>query len=289
MVLCRRAALALLLASSATTSVFSFQGKTNTFNTQNMQNSVSRTRRRSMTITKAKLNITPTKSSLTSMAADASSSFNNDTNIGEALSSVTNAAVDSIANAVKDEPDKDAEEIARKYELYQKRQTENFYKVTLPLAPASSSNLGIRICQVSNERTLNNVLELDLDTLDLKESNLSGSDPVTSTLQERIDGGFQGLLVSSVVEDSAGWVAGVRPGDVLKTTSATLGNQRWPKSTLDGVKSAITSRKAVSESMDFEFQRTVEAVDNTFELTLTRPIGFNLKGKERDDVVGFLA
>lgn len=279
MVLCRRAALAILLASSATTSVFSFQGKTNTFNTQNIQNSVSRTRRRPMVITKDKLNITPTKSLLTSMAADASSSFNNDNdaNIGEALSSVTNAAVDSIANAVKDEPDKDAEEIARKYELYQKRQTENFYKVTLPLAPVSSSNLGIRICQVSNERTLNNILELDLDTLDLKESNLSGSDPVTSTLQERIDGGFQGLVVSSVVEDSAGWVAGVKPGDILKTTSATLGNQLWPKSTLDGVKSAITSRKAVSESMDFEFQRTVEAVDNTFELTLTRPIGFNLK------------
>ena len=130
--------------------------------------------------------------------------------------------------------------------------------------------------------------ELNLDTLDFENgstniiNNDSDSNTVTidfSSIQRRIDGEFQGIVVSAVNQGSAGWVAGVRPGDILKATSATLGNQLWPKSTLEGVKSALLSRRAVAESIQFEFQRLGETVDNQFELTLTRPIGFNLKGK----------
>jgi len=295
-------ALAMLLASSATTQVLSFQSSSNN-NRINNQIKVQILRGRQILSTTEKTvpTITTTKSSLTSMAADASSSFDdNDVNIGDALSSVTNAAVDSIANVVKDEPDIDAQEIARKQKMVQKRQTEKSYKVTLPLAPSAVSNIGIRLYQISKGRKLDSVLELNLDTLCLEDGSKRSS--VTneqtenndiemdfSNIRRRIDGEFHGLVVSSVRENSAGWQAGVRPGDILKTTSATLGKQMWPKSTLEGVKSAISSRKAVAESMEFEFQRLVETVDNQFELTLTRPIGFTLKETEDGyvEVVGF--
>ena len=314
MVHCWNIALAMLLASSTTTSVTSFQSNSNNNNNNNkiINNNILNQIPSSLQRSTVETTIT-TKSSLTSMAADASSSFNGNDAIGEALSSVTNAAVDSIANAVKDEPDTDAQEIARKQKMVQKRQTEKTYKVTLPLAPVSMSNLGITLCQISKGRKLDSVFELNLDTLNLedgtKRSRSTAVDNVgdvelnnninindnnnndndndndnssvmdTSTIRRRVDGTFQGLVVSSVTVDSAGWISGVRPGDILKTTSATLGNKMWPKSTMEGVKSAIMSRKAVAESMEFEFQRLGETVDNQFELTLTRPIGFNLQGK----------
>ena len=294
-------ALAMLLASSTSTLVTSFQsGSISIINNKQIQNQIPRRRQRVLSTATEKTRTTittTTKSSLTSMAADASSSFNsdnnNDANIGDALSSVTNAAVDSIANAVKDEPDMDAEEVARKQKMVQNRQVGKSYKVTLPLAASLVSNLGIRLCQFSKGRKLDSVLELNLDTLDMEDGSKrtelqksinSDSDETTEmdipSIQRRIDGEFRGLVVSSVRENSAGWEAGVRPGDILKTTSATLGNKMWPKSTLEGVKSAIISRKAVADSIEFEFQHLVETVDNQFELTLTRPIGFNLKGKQ---------
>ncbi|KAL3913808.1 MAG: hypothetical protein SGILL_006345, partial [Bacillariaceae sp.] len=120
-----------------------------------------------------------------------------------------------------------------------------------------------------------------------KEENETRMD--LGTIQRRIDGEFQGLVVASVEKESAGWMAGVRPGDILKTSSATIGSQLWPKSTLEGVQSAMVSRKAVSESVQFEFQRLGEIVDNQFELTLSRPIGLELKETEDGyvEVTGF--
>ena len=100
-------------------------------------------------------------------------------------------------------------------------------------------------------------------------------------LARRIDGEFQGIVVSSVVQGSAAWTAGVRAGDILQSTSATLGSKLWPKSTLEGVRSAMQSRRAVSNSMEMAFQRLGDAVDNQFELTLTRPIGLQLKGTKK--------
>jgi hypothetical protein len=217
------------------------------------------------------------------------------TNVSEALSSVTTAAVDFV---VRDEPDVDAVEIARKQQLIEDRQLKTTYKVTLPLASETTKektsktsvlNIGIALCQISKGRQIDSNTELILDTLDMVatpsvvngDSNVERMD--IGRIQRRIDGDFQGLVVSSVAQGSAGWVAGVRPGDILKTSSATLGNQLWPKSTLEGVKSALVSRKAVSESIQFEFQRLGETVDNQFELTLTKPIGLELKGKRREN------
>jgi hypothetical protein len=256
----------------------------------------------------------PASASSDNSGSSSNGSSNGDV-LGEALTSVTYAAVDSISQAVlRDEPDMDADSIARKQRLMLNRvQT---YKVTLPLAslPAKSQSivltLGITLCQITKGRVLETTRELNLDTLEVEDhltatssssinsyndDNNSNNDrstsftssppPVvvvqrmdTTSIRRRIDGEFHGVVVSAVVEGSAGWMAGVRPGDILKTSSATLGTSLWPKSTLDGVKSAIQSRKAVAESVQFEFQRLGEAIDNQFELTLTRPIGLELKG-----------
>jgi hypothetical protein len=220
-----------------------------------------------------------------------SSSSDFEDNPNSNLNSLTNAAVDFVVRL--DEPDLDAAKVDRRREMLQNRNAQKSYKVTLPLAsslttalaqaPSTVLNIGISLCQITKGRKIDSSVQLNLDSLELEEYQSAIDDQNDtrmnpSAIQRRIDGEFQGLVVASVEKGSAGWAAGVRPGDILKTSSATLGSQLWPKSTLEGVKSALTSRKAVSESVQFEFQRLGEIVDNQFELTLTRPIGLELKG-----------
>eukprot|EP00529_Nitzschia_sp_RCC80_P003169 CAMPEP_0113516040 /NCGR_PEP_ID=MMETSP0014_2-20120614/41319_1 /TAXON_ID=2857 /ORGANISM="Nitzschia sp." /LENGTH=1114 /DNA_ID=CAMNT_0000412755 /DNA_START=492 /DNA_END=3836 /DNA_ORIENTATION=- /assembly_acc=CAM_ASM_000159 len=249
--------------------------------------------------------------------------------MGEAfLSSATNAAVDSIISNLTpdDSPDLDEQQILRRQQLLRSRSIaggQQTYKVTLPLRSSSTSSsvttaaadasrvteqatgasvldMGIRLCQINRGRNMNDKEQLDLDTLEYTSSSSSSSSSSpsssaaaevmdVSSLQRRIDGEFQGIVVWSVQEGSAGWMAGVRPGDILTTSSATLGEQLWPKSTLDGVRSAMQSRKAVAGSIQFEFQRLADVEDNQFELSLTRPIGLELRETADGyvEVVGF--
>jgi hypothetical protein len=216
------------------------------------------------------------------------------------LNSLTNAAVDFVAGL--DQPDLDAADIDRRRRLLQNRNDQKTYRVTLPLASKSTTavmpssavlQIGISLCQISPGRKIDADLRLNLNTLEVEYSKafIDGSSSTSDSQQEmnlasiqrRIDGEFQGLVVASVEKGSAGWVAGVRPGDILKSTSATIGSQLWPKSTLEGVKSALMSRKGVSQSVQFEFQRLGEIVDNQFELTLSRPIGLQMKGTEKEE------
>ena len=207
--------------------------------------------------------------------------------LGEALNTVTTAAKDSISQAVSDFPDTDADEIARKQQQVGNRI--NTYSVTLPLASKTLEKqaplllMGFRLRQISAGRAFSET-ELDMDTLEYIESENDSVDTAGSVLK-RIDGEFRGLVVSYVSEDGAAWKAGIRAGDILKTTSATMGSNMWPKSTLDGVRSAVSSRKATSRSVGFELQRLGEAIDNEFELTLTRPIGLELRGEHQKIVV----
>jgi hypothetical protein len=208
--------------------------------------------------------------------------------IGEAFNSVTNAARDSIANAVRDEPDTDEERIALKQRRVQERT--KTYTVTLPLTKSSIIegrsqvlSMGMSLCEVNKGREFGG-LELDLDSLEILKTDSIQEEEGTERLNEvslsrRISGEFQGLVVSSLTKEGAAWASGIRPGDIIKSTSATVGSQRWPKTSLEGVCSVLQSRKAVSGSIRFELQRPGEAVDNQFELTLAKPIGLELKGK----------
>jgi len=183
------------------------------------------------------------------------------------------------------------------------------------------NSVGMSLRQVSKGRRLSE-LALDVDTLrfqsfldELQGRKIVESDSVNGEngdLVERLDNGsissssqeadllgyievlqnsalamleesFDGVVVSSVTMGSLAWEAGIRAGDVLTATSATLGDKLWPKSTLDGVRSAISSRKVISPAMEFEFRRltqgftaATEAVE-TIDLSLSRPIGINVE------------
>eukprot|EP00562_Extubocellulus_spinifer_P035641 CAMPEP_0178683258 /NCGR_PEP_ID=MMETSP0699-20121125/2212_1 /TAXON_ID=265572 /ORGANISM="Extubocellulus spinifer, Strain CCMP396" /LENGTH=1213 /DNA_ID=CAMNT_0020327849 /DNA_START=350 /DNA_END=3992 /DNA_ORIENTATION=+ len=111
-----------------------------------------------------------------------------------------------------------------------------------------------------------------------------------------------GVVVSSVVRDGMAWRAGVRPGDLVLATSATVGQKMWPKTTLEGIRSAISSRGVMSSSIKMQLQRSVTTASTAddvaaasaaaapstsaaaiskditeFELTLSRPLGINVE------------
>ena len=212
--------------------------------------------------------------------------------LGDAVNSVTNEARDYLVQAVSDEPDEEEIELSVRKSLVKER-TKTF-KVTLPLTKRqqladtdSVLSMGVTLCQIGKGRVVGDS-EMNLDTMEVQEmtddetvGNAKIDRADKTLLSKRVDRDFQGLVVSSVVKGSAAWVGGVRAGDIVKGTSATLGDAIWPKSTLDGVRSAVSSRKAVSGSIQFEFQRVSEEVDNQFELSLPRPIGLELAGKSK--------
>ena len=181
---------------------------------------------------------------------------------------------------------------------------------------AVANTIGMSLRQVYSGRKLSE-LALDVDTLrfqsfvdelqgrrvdgeeaettngeSVEEKKEEQSSSVTGSVQvlqnsalEMLSETFDGVIVSSVAQGGLAWESGVRAGDVLTATSATLGDKLWPKSTLDGVRSAISSRKVIVPTMDFEFRRLgLEVVDGfeavqSFELSLSRPIGINVEGE----------
>lgn len=59
----------------------------------------------------------------------------------------------------------------------------------------------------------------------------------------------------------------------------------WPKSTVEGVRSAVSSRKVMSKTIKFNFQRVNEVAGECeselvqeFELSLSRPMGIHIEG-----------
>jgi hypothetical protein len=164
---------------------------------------------------------------------------------------------------------------------------------------ANASSVGMSLRQVYSGRRLSE-LALDVDTLrfqsfvgelqgrdvsdeDAEDYSLGSLQVLQNSVLKLVEESFDGVVVSSVTRGGLAWQAGVRAGDILVATSATMGSKLWPKSTLDGVRSAISSRKVISPSMDFEFRRlTIDKVEaesvQSFELSLTRPIGINVEG-----------
>ena len=72
--------------------------------------------------------------------------------------------------------------------------------------------------------------------------------------------GAQGAAVIEVAEVVAGSSAAsdgrVRAGDLLLATSASIGEQMWQKSTLEGVTSAISTRLAINPTVRLQLQRS---------------------------------
>eukprot|EP00560_Eucampia_antarctica_P005724 CAMPEP_0197837556 /NCGR_PEP_ID=MMETSP1437-20131217/32506_1 /TAXON_ID=49252 ORGANISM="Eucampia antarctica, Strain CCMP1452" /NCGR_SAMPLE_ID=MMETSP1437 /ASSEMBLY_ACC=CAM_ASM_001096 /LENGTH=1093 /DNA_ID=CAMNT_0043444695 /DNA_START=154 /DNA_END=3435 /DNA_ORIENTATION=- len=191
------------------------------------------------------------------------------------------------------------------------------YEITLPivegtklqpvegvtsLAPADdliSQRMGLSL----REATVGAVLSeysLDLDSLqyqtlmDEKIRDSRRSTPtvgagsvqlLTDSKKEVLDKNFNGLVVSSVVRGGLAWNAGVRVGDKLMASSATMGKKLWPKSTMEGVRSAVSSRRIMASKIKFELQRSgsnsaTSKVTEEFELQIARPMGINVEDTE---------
>lgn len=106
---------------------------------------------------------------------------------------------------------------------------------------------------------------------------------------------FDGIVVSELFEGGKAYNAGVRVGDEIVATSATMGEKLWPKSTLEGIQSAIQSRRIISSDMTFQFRRPRTATEATemetvteFELELSSPMGIKVADtKNCVQIVGF--
>lgn len=53
----------------------------------------------------------------------------------------------------------------------------------------------------------------------------------------------------------------------------------WPKSSLEGVRSAIASRKVTTGTMAFRLERSTKEIASQYELTLTKPLGIEVQGE----------
>lgn len=179
---------------------------------------------------------------------------------------------ESLKSVLDDDDDADQAEIEKRREQILRRMGAS-QKVSFPLSQAKP--FGIRVIEVSPGLKPSDV-ELDLDSLFFVYMNADSN----VELIERLDASFRGLMVKSVSETSIAWRSGVRPGDILQAISATIGDALWPKSTFEGVRSAISLRKITSGSIVIEFKRLAEQANNQYELSLTRPIGLMLQESE---------
>jgi pentatricopeptide repeat protein len=205
---------------------------------------------------------------------------------------VTKAGSEYLTSFLEEQRDEYEVEMEQKNRivLEQRRQ----YDATLSL----KETLGITLCQVDAGQELSDY-DLNLDSLVFESppepiSQASSGEALTmnpTQVQKRLDSNFKGIVVSSVVVGGHAWNNGIRPGDVLVSTSATLGDALWPKTSLDGVRSAVASRKVASGMMTFRFERSIEEVASQYELTLTKPLGLEVQATEDGfvEVTGFTA
>lgn len=177
-----------------------------------------------------------------------------------------------------------------------------FYYVEIPLSTSGekiypqTTTFGFNLAQIARGRILS-AYELDLDSLNFQlmptPSEILAEDSDPRVQRERLektnphfladlDINQSGLVVTSVIKGSDAWNAGVRPGDFMLAVSATMGDSLWPKSSLEGVKSAICSRRIAfgGQTIKFEmkkFSAVSKEKETQFELTLNRPLGFNIR------------
>lgn len=254
---------------------------------------------------------TPTPESPTSSSARnvGASIFDNTGGAEESDNTKRYSFEDLIVDMDFDKADRADEEterwIVRRRELLRDRFTAaGTYRIQLPLVQQVSSVnyktklFGMTVVEVTPGLRISE-RELDLDTMRITIAN----DPEEMQVPASLDLDFRGLLVKSVVPDSPAERVGVQAGDVLAAVSATIGGAVWPKSTLQGVQSALSSRRLTSGTVTLELRRLeseakkAEVVDADveagvlansanpqYELTLTRPLSFQI-GESGDGYV----
>ena len=134
---------------------------------------------------------------------------------------------------------------------------------------------------------------LDMDTLQVtdqtreeeveveEDSGMSRMSRIVSARSTSDD--VQGILVAYVQPGGQAEAAGIKVGDMLVKTSATIGDGMWPKGNIEGVKASLLSRLAVTKQASVLISRPtgeVTTVEETFSLTLKRPIGVQLRQVE---------
>lgn len=205
--------------------------------------------------------------------------------------------LDTLSNVIQgDEEENDLfeKELKRKQKRTRERVlNQNQASKTVDLDTSAEKQIGMVVAQVKKARELvtmgSNRFLLNLDTLKYQE--FPESVDVEGLLNERVDASFSGLVVMAVDPDGQAYEEGVRPGDLLVASSATLGDKMWPKTTLEGLLSSVSSRKVVSPVVSLQFQPKADRVriDNRFELELSKPLGIEID--EDDDgyvvVTGF--
>ena len=109
---------------------------------------------------------------------------------------------------------------------------------------------GITVAEVTPGRVLSN-RRFDLDSM-LTEIVDNGIEE--ERFLQNIHGNFRGLIITSMTSDSPLALAGVKVGDMITAISATIGDNVWPTSTIQGIQSALSSRKLTSGSVTIEFR-----------------------------------
>lgn len=189
-----------------------------------------------------------------------------------------------------------AERQLQLYKRFTSEESNRMFRIQLPLAIP----MGITLTQITPGRVVSEQ-QLDLDTMRIT----SPCDEFAPTVPAMLESNFRGLFVQAVRTDSPAYQSGVRVGDLLVAVSATMGGSVWPTSTLEGVQSALTSRRLTSTTATLQFRRLEDnyevsdhetaqssdntmydtrVVDNHFELTLTKPLGFQI-GQDLDGYV----
>jgi len=255
---------------------------------------------------------------ITRRAVSISSLYNDDTSSGTNDNSITGinpmvslvkkvrtVKVAYINNELVDEDEYKEKKAKKKrvvLEIGDGAQTLTFeYGVEIPIVGTLNreKNLGLSLREVKDGDLSELCLELDtLRYVSLEEEVMrhqkldcstgdEGSDGSIQILDEKTLDGVSGIVISSVGRGGIAWDLGIRAGDLLVATSATIGNKMWPKSTFEGVRSAISSRRVMSKTMQVKFQRANEMsrisgseLVQEFEVSLTRPMGIHIEDTE---------
>lgn len=112
------------------------------------------------------------------------------------------------------------------------------YNVDLPIVDIGTKNkTGLSLREVKEGTVSENCLEIDfLRYVSLEQEVMRnqkkectfgemGNDGSIQTLnEEEVDGGLNGIIVSSVVRGELAWDLGIRAGDMMVATSATIGD-----------------------------------------------------------------